>query len=81
MDEQRERQPAPTTLIEVPENVRVWLNSLDQEDLDRFRKWNAFTAWAETTGRYGRVIVWLALAMFGASITISQVWDKFFKGP
>jgi hypothetical protein len=82
MDESREHHPAPTTLMEVPEHVRKWLNTLDQEDIDRFRKWNSFIVWAETTGRYGRFVVWLSLAAFGASITVSQVWDKWFaKGP
>jgi Rad3-related DNA helicase len=82
MDDRRARQPAPDRLGQIPEHVRKWLNSLEEEDIARFHKWADFIVWAETTGRYGRFIVWLSLAAFGASITVSQVWDKWFaKGP
>lgn len=41
MDEHRERQPAPERLSEIPEPVRKWLNSLDEEDIDSLREWTA----------------------------------------
>jgi hypothetical protein len=83
MDEYRDRQLAPTTFAKVPEHVRKWLDSLDEEDIARFQKWNGFIDWAETTGRYGKFVAWLALAVFGASVSFAQGWDwlsRWIKG-
>jgi hypothetical protein len=31
--------------------------------------------WAETTGRFGKVLVVAALAIFGAVVTVTQGWQ------
>lgn len=82
MDAHRDSQPAPTTLIEVPEHVRKFLNSLDEEDIQRFRKWNSFIVWAETSGRYSRFVIKGALVMFGIFVTIKggmESWSWLIK--
>jgi hypothetical protein len=75
MDERRRNSHAPERLTDIPLHVREWLHGLDREDIARFQKWNSFITWAETTGRYGRFVVWLSLAIFGAMVSISQGWE------
>lgn len=68
-------RPAPKQLIEISEHVRLWLADLDPEDIARFKKWNAFITWAETTGRLGKGFVLVAVAVFTTSLAIAQGWD------
>ena len=80
MDKERALEAPPRTFGGLPEHVQVWLNSLEPEDISRFKKWNGFIVWAETTGKFGRMVLYFLLALFGASMTIKQVWETFFSG-
>lgn len=78
MDESREHKPAPTALIEIPEHVRRWLNTIDEEDIDRFRRWNNFIVWFETSGRYSRRTVLFLMSLFGLYTSALFLWGKWF---
>lgn len=79
MDERRRHAPAPDRLEQIPEHVRKWLNSIDEDDIKRFQRWNSFTQWAESTGRYGKIVIYTLLAIFGFFITVSQTWEAVAK--
>lgn len=76
MDEQIR---APEKLTEIPEHTRKWLASLEPEDITRFKKWSAFIVWAETTGRFGKILLFIAVTVFGAAATIAGGWDAVLK--
>lgn len=83
MDKAREHRPPPDTFKEIPEDTREWLATITKEDIARFRKWNGFIVWAETSGRYAKVLVGSLLAVFGVAVAIRsgiEAWGWLFKG-
>lgn len=78
MDERRARQPPPKKLDEIPEHVRHWLNTIDEEDIARFRKWNNFIVWFETSSRYTRAVVLFLMAGFGLYTAAMQLLGRWF---
>lgn len=83
MDERRARRPPPERMGELPPHVRVFLNSLTQEDIQYFWEWKDFAAWKRRSWRYSKYALWLAFALFGASVSIAQGLDwlsKWWKG-
>lgn len=77
MNEQRQSRPAPKKLEEIPEHVRKWLNSIDERDIERFRKWNDFIVWFEASGRYTRtavIFMMSALGLYTAIVTVLARW-------
>lgn len=79
MDEQRAQRPPPETLKELPEHVRRWLNGIDEEDISRFERWNAFIVWFETTSLYSRRLVLFLMGAFGLYTSILFIWARWSK--
>ncbi len=52
---------------------------MQEDDAELLRRTMRFMRWMETSGRYGRLVMWLMLAIFGASVTIGQVWDYWLS--
>lgn len=76
MDEQREHQPAPERLNQLPPHVRKWLNGLEPEDIAQFREFRDFMIWFRTSGRYTRRATMFLMGAFGLYTSVIYFWGK-----